>query len=685
MSLNETYTKVVVDRRHWNLAADPARIDLAAAAWETFSRAADGAAGDLESAARTVFDAGWQGATRQSYETHKSAVRDRIASMRGAAADVAAPLRSVAELLRNKQLELTGAENAIRGQVRNTTGDKTINFLTETAEEEKSVRDAVQHAIDLRAAMDEAIRTENTRLFSAQSAWRLMARKPEAFGAPPEPKRPGGVIRLPDGTYAVNGGGGDDVITVNKGPNGETVLMVNGVKTTFPPGTDVTVRGGGGDDLIAVNDPAVRVTVLGGDGNDTLIAGPDQKSNSGQHTFIAGDGDDVVVTGSGHTYVTTGDGNDKVSTGDGDDTVYTGAGKDTVTTRAGTDFVSLGEDGGRADTGDDADTVFGGAAHDEVYGGKGNDTIVGLGGDDYLDGQDGDDIVSGGGGRDIIYGLNGNDTLEGGDGKDYLEGGKGDDRISGGHGDDVLSGGRGNDTLDGGIGDDVMYSGLGSDRVFGGEGSDTAYVQPEDTADAERVQLVEVANADAIQVRGSDDFEERIRADLDLYAASPTGRQMIENLTGKISDTHHDWWPGEREVVIKEFDEENGKEKSWSVLGVGGDANVKINPNYVGSGDEPGSEDYERKFKPPSAVLYHELAHAYDDLNGTGEPGTEQEGDKSVPNVERQAVGLPIDDRLDHDGFKPDPGHRVDEEHPIQFTENGLRAEFNWGRRDTYS
>ncbi|GLZ76136.1 hypothetical protein Afil01_09430 [Actinorhabdospora filicis] len=687
MSLNDTATTVVVDRRHWNLAADPARIDLAAAAWETFSMAADGSAGDLESAARAVFDAGWQGEARGSYETHKSAVRNKLASMKEAAANVAAPLRAIADLLRKKQLELSGAESAIRGQIRNVAGDRTINFLTETTEQATKVQNAVQTAKDLREALEESVRAETSRLFSARTAWTTMVNGLGAYAAPPEPKTPGGVIRLPDGTYAINGSAGNDLITVNKGPNGETVVLVNGVKTTFAPGTQLTVRGGGGDDMIGINDPSSRITVFGGEGKDTLIAGPDQKSNSGQHTFIAGDGDDLVLTGGGHTYITTGDGDDVVDAGNGDDTVYSGAGKDRVTTRGGNDFVSLGEGGGKADTGDGADTIIGGSGRDEAYGGKGNDTIVGLGGDDYLDGQDGDDVISGGGGKDIIYGLNGNDTLDGGDGKDYLEGGKGDDRISGGSGDDLLSGGRDNDTLDGGDGDDVMYGGLGSDRVWGGQGKDTAYIQPEDAAyDTEKVQLVEVANADSIQARGTDDFEERIRADLDLYAASPTGKQMIENLTGKISETHHDWLPGEREVVIKEFDKDNGTEISWQVFGLGGDANIQINPNYTGTGLDPSDPDYERKFKPPSAVLYHELAHAYDSLNGTGEPGVEIGGDDDgVRKAERQAVGLPINDLMDTGGFKKDPGRHVDEEHPMQFTENGIREEFNWGRRETYS
>lgn len=680
MSLNETTTTVVVDRRHWNLAADPARIDLAAGAWETFSMAAESAATDLESAARAVFDSGWRGEARSSFEPHKSSVRDKLASMKEAAANVAAPLRAIADLLRRKQLELSGAESAIRGRVRNVAGGRTINFLTETAEQATAVQNAVQTAKDLREALEGSVREEVVRLFAAKKAWADMTTLLGSYTAPPEPRTPGGVIRLPDGGYVINGSGGDDLITVNKGLNGETVVLVNGVKTTFQPGTSLTVRGGGGDDLIGVSDPASRITVFGGDGDDTLIAGPDQKSNSGQHTFIAGDGDDVVLTGGGHTYITTGDGDDIVDAGNGDDTVYSGAGRDKVTTRGGNDFVSLGEGGGKADTGDGADTVIGGSARDEVYGGSGNDTIAGLGGSDYLDGQDGDDVVSGGSGRDIIYGLNGNDTLEGGSGADFLEGGKGDDAVSGGLDEDVVSGGQGDDLINGGDGADVLYGGKGRDTVEGGTGNDTAYVQPEDlTRDTEVARNVDIVDSSFFEVRGSEDFKERIQADLDLFAASPTGREMLLNLGERVSETHHDLWPGEKEIVIKEYDEWNGS-TSPGIGGPAGDVNIEINPNYHGDDEST------------PIVLYHELAHAYDRMNGTVEmdkyvdpehPDYMDDG-SPVNERERQATGLPIHDTHNHGVSTFEDVYRVDSEHPMVYTENGLRREFGYPDRTTY-
>jgi hypothetical protein len=50
-----------------------------------------------------------------------------------------------------------------------------------------------------------------------------------------------------------------------------------------------------------------------------------------------------------------------------------------------------------------------------------------------------------------------------------------------------------------------------------------------------------------------------------------------------------------------------------------------------------------------------------------------------VPNREREAAGLPIDD--DHDPKTPD---RIDPDHPYQYTENGLREELGAPHRPRY-
>jgi hypothetical protein len=75
-------------------------------------------------------------------------------------------------------------------------------------------------------------------------------------------------------------------------------------------------------------------------------------------------------------------------------------------------------------------------------------------------------------------------------------------------------------------------------------------------------------------------------------------------------------------------------------------------------------------------ALYHEMAHVYDYANGTLD---ERAGATGVPNYEQVAVGLPID----HDN-DPSTPERIDPDHPIQFTENGLRAELGAPRRPRY-
>ena len=91
--------------------------------------------------------------------------------------------------------------------------------------------------------------------------------------------------------------------------------------------------------------------------------------------------------------------------------------------------------------------------------------------------------------------------------------------------------------------------------------------------------------------------------------------------------------------------------------------------------------------RPPVVTLFHELAHVYDFTHGTtnGQPyngasGRDVDGyGNPVANFERQATGLPIDDDGD-----PATANRIDPRHPVELTENGLRAEMHLANRDTY-
>ncbi|GAA4908850.1 hemolysin type calcium-binding protein [Stackebrandtia albiflava] len=357
-----------------------------------------------------------------------------------------------------------------------------------------------------------------------------------------------------------------------------------------------------------------------------------------------------------------------------------GGGADRITIADGVVPVTvLGNDGDdEIHGGSGEDVVYGGAGDDELYGGKGRDHVYGGDGRDYIDGQDGHDVLSGGKGDDVVYGLDGNDRIDGGDGRDYLEGAAGDDSLDGGDGKDVVSGGRGDDHVRGGDGDDVLYTGHGRDRVDGGHGHDTAHYQKgQDTVSAETRKHVTFADHSFVTFADgtSEEFEDRIEADLDMLAGSTTGSTMLNELKGLT--------PG-HEMRIGEFDRDNGTARWYN--GQAGDApgpHIEINPEYQG-----GQQDR----KPPVAVLYHEMAHGYGYLSGEmdRDPHVDPEDpdlkfdEKSgkwvpVPNHERQAVGLPID----HDSDSTTT-YEIDPRHRFALTENALRQEMGLGPREHY-
>jgi Ca2+-binding RTX toxin-like protein len=455
----------------------------------------------------------------------------------------------------------------------------------------------------------------------------------------------------------------DEVVTIEKqrtalgriATEWEQVALGNTDDWHVPPEVDgtyliytddgVIVSGGAGDDKISVSiDPATglqvvtvngvqyyvpageHITIRGGEGNDTIEVAPGTKLN---FTLLGGEGDDTITGG------------------EGDDTILGLDGMDTIKARGGRDRVSAGADR------------------------------------DYVDGGEGDDILSGGMGDDTVYGMDGNDRISGGEGKDYLEGAKGDDVIDGDGGDDMISGGRGNDTIAGDAGSDKIYTGEGQDSVDGGSGDDTAFSQKDDkVTGTEQNVTVELKDLGKyFKIEGSPEFVARVQADLDLLASSPRGQMMLAAL-----DAAHDHtkaiaadWPVLGHVAyqgdtftIKETTDDNGYAnsndvtfiKTWSQHPV-----IQYNPTFDTLYDGP-----------PVDILYHEMAHVYDYENGTLADGTYTGSDNpGVPNKEREAAGLPIDDDGD-----PNTPTRIDPNHPYDYTENGLRDEMGAPHRPAY-
>lgn len=187
-----------------------------------------------------------------------------------------------------------------------------------------------------------------------------------------------------------------------------------------------TVNGGGGDDVISVDIFAGNNQVTGGTGVDTLIA-----RISGQVSFgVSGD-----AVGGYNGFING-------PAGGEDDTGFNGIER--------FQFVIAGSTAANISTGDNADTLTGGGGGDTLSGNGGDDVISGSGGNDNISGGTGADSLKGDAGSDTIDGGGDNDTLDGGEGRDSLVGGAGIDSIVGGGGEDTIVGGLDRDVLTGG-------------------------------------------------------------------------------------------------------------------------------------------------------------------------------------------------------------------------------------------
>ncbi|WP_149497533.1 right-handed parallel beta-helix repeat-containing protein [Roseiconus lacunae] len=284
------------------------------------------------------------------------------------------------------------------------------------------------------------------------------------------------------GDDTIEGGDGDDRIL---GGPGSDLLSGGDGHDYIDGGSGVdTIAGEAGDDTIDAG-PSVGDTLLGGDGDDTLIGSdlgseidPDFADDQRFGDYIdAGAGNDLIRSFGGADYILGGEGNDQINAGSGADFVLGGIGNDTIDVGAGTGDQADGEAG--------EDTIYGSVfGSDRLRGGMGDDRLFGYGGADQLWGGPGNDWLNGGTGVDLLAGEEDNDELHGGGGAgDQLLGGEGNDVLygsedgadiaSGGPGKDAIFGYGGNDQLRGDEGDDQIWGGDGDDFIEGGPGTDT--------------------------------------------------------------------------------------------------------------------------------------------------------------------------------------------------------------------
>ena len=169
------------------------------------------------------------------------------------------------------------------------------------------------------------------------------------------------------GVLSVTGDNGDDAIAITRDAAGQ--ILINGgaisaqsaqgvgVQPTLTNATGIVVVGGNGNDTISLDNIAPAAgqalpqalppaTLMGGNGNDTLIGG------GGNDTLDGGAGDDTITGGKGTDTADLGTGNDTFiwNPGDGNDKVNGQAGFDTLDFRGknGSETFSIDANGSGA-------------------------------------------------------------------------------------------------------------------------------------------------------------------------------------------------------------------------------------------------------------------------------------------------------------------------------------------------
>jgi Ca2+-binding RTX toxin-like protein len=230
----------------------------------------------------------------------------------------------------------------------------------------------------------------------------------------------------------------------------------------------VVINSGDGNDSLTVvaKNTEIASAALNGGGGDDVLTGADTND-----ILSGGDGNDRLIGGKGTDQMSGGAGNDTLvwNNGDGSDRMNGDAGNDTAEVNGSPTlrdvFTLVPESGGVKfqRTNLVPFTLDTATEHFQVNGLGGDDSItahVGVGALTLLS-------VDGGAGADTITGSDGTDLINGGEGNDVLNGRNGDDRIVGDRGNDTMNGGAGDDTLvwNNGDGTDVINGDSGTDDV----------------------------------------------------------------------------------------------------------------------------------------------------------------------------------------------------------------------------
>ena len=281
------------------------------------------------------------------------------------------------------------------------------------------------------------------------------------------------------------------------------------------------------------------LSALGNAGANMLIG------NAGANTLEGGDGDDTMIGGAGADLLVGGVGNDtyvvdsaadKISElgGDADDRILASIGIDlNNAVYDGIEHVTLIGVAALSATGDDgANMLIGNAAANKLDGGKGVDTLIGGAGNDVYRSDDISDIV-------IEYASEGIDTVistvpdlskiftlganienltlapgalhgKGNALANLITGNGADNELTGDAGNDILIGNDGGDILDGSAGADIMAGGKGND-VYRVDDAGDKIVESGPAGDSDAVTTTLAAytlgaNLESLHHLGMEDF-----------------------------------------------------------------------------------------------------------------------------------------------------------------------------------
>lgn len=395
-------TEPITYENIWTLAAHPAGLDRAVAAWRAYADRAEHVATTIDAQATALSEGPWAGRSADEFDRHRTKLTADLRHTAALARRQADQIEVAAGALRMGERALGSALAQLTSAVRAEFSPAHITFHPQDDAQARLVHDAAAHARQLRREIDRELATATTALSALRAEWSTVAATwaKAVTGATPfwVPAEANGTFVLQDGdTAIINTGRGNDTVAVRVDPtSGQSIVEVNGTVYRFPASTALVVRTGSGNDTITVAPGTkLRLTLLGGLGMDVIRGG---------------------------------DGDERIFGGAGDDTIHAGGGHDRVAGGPGQDYI----DGSRG--------------NDILVGGHGYDVIYGLSGDDWISGGDDRDYLDGGPGRDTIHGGADDDILSGGRDADHLRGGGGNDHSYAGHGTDRIDGGSGVDT-----------------------------------------------------------------------------------------------------------------------------------------------------------------------------------------------------------------------------------------------